>query len=556
LVACLILTAVAWYLSAAAARSGAHVQFEAATDRIATIARQQLLADETIVRASAALLSSSGAPSHEEWRRYVKELDLKERVPALRSLGFTLQVSPDPDLRAAMHRARDSGASTLAFPNLRPPTSAKSRRDPQAEPHPEAMLYVPVYETAVIPAGVARRRATLRGYLFAVLDQDELIRGVLGSGPGNITCRLAISPHQPAAAAPAFTASRELGAPAHGGILACESDHALAGQSALPQLVLATGIPVSLLLFVGAFAVTTTRQRAQSLADQITANLRREAQERRREEINLRQIQRLDALATLSRGIAHELGDSVEEILEHGDVLRNAVPPESLLRRPIESIVGAGLRARSALERIVAFSRGGVGERIPIHAQSLLTQILEEVRDSLPAGVRLGQELHAGDAAIVGDPTQIQQIVTSLCSNALDAMRAGGVLSVYLDLVSLEDSRTYATATALPGDYVRLRVRDSGVGIAPERLERIFDPYFTSQDTGFALGLGLTLVQSIANDLGGAVDVQSEPGRGTTLTVLLPRHGNMPAAHSTGMSGSQTRLNRDPNPGARATPMR
>ena len=103
---------------------------------------------------------------------------------------------------------------------------------------------------------------------------------------------------------------------------------------------------------------------------------------------------------------------------------------------------------------------------------------------------------------------------------------------------------------------MRLRVRDSGVGIAPELLERIFDPYFTSRDTGFAMGLGLTLVQSIANDLGGAVDVQSEPGRGTTLTVLLPRHGNMPATYSTGLPGSQTRLNRDTNPGARATPMR
>ncbi len=547
LVISLTVTAVAWYVSSTAAHTEARAQFESATEHVAAITRQQLLSDEAILRGGAALLPSSGTPSHQDWRRYTAQLE--GRVAALKSLGFTAQLSPDSGLRAAMQRARDTGSTTLAFP------AGKPHSAPDA--HPESVLYVPVYHGTSPPASLAKRRASIHGYLFGVIDQNELVRSVLQSASTNMTCQIIptamgsaapVSP-PPAAAAPAYSASRELGPVAPGRGVECESP---AVQSNRPQLVLAAGIPVSLLLFVVAFALTTTQERAQQLAAQITAKLRQDAEERRREEANLRQSQKLEAISTLSRGIANELGDSIEEILEQGDLLRNAAAPESLVRERVEKVVGAGLRARSAVERILAFSRGGIGERIPLNAQSLVSQILEDVRDSLPAGVRLDQELHAGDAALVGDPRQIQQIVTSLCSNALEAMRAGGLLGIYLDLVSLEASRTYVTATALPGDYVRLRVRDSGAGIAPELIGRIFDPYFTSHGTGIAMGLGLTLVQSIANDLGGAVDVHSEVGQGTTVSILIPRYGNLSPPHSSRIPLPHLRLHRAPHPSSRA----
>ena len=103
----------------------------------------------------------------------------------------------------------------------------------------------------------------------------------------------------------------------------------------------------------------------------------------------------------------------------------------------------------------------------------------------------------------------------------------GGALTVYLDVVSLDDSRVYSTGTLFLGDYIRLRVRDSGVGMAPETLERIFDPFFTTKPPGEGTGLGLSIVRGIATDLGGAVDVQSERDLGTTVTVLLPRYGHV-----------------------------
>jgi signal transduction histidine kinase len=129
----------------------------------------------------------------------------------------------------------------------------------------------------------------------------------------------------------------------------------------------------------------------------------------------------------------------------------------------------------------------------------------------------------AGDTAVMGDPTQIHWAVMNLCMNAIQAMKAGGALTVSLDLLTLADSRAFATATLSAGEYIRLLVRDSGIGIEPDVLERIFEPFFTTKEPGAGTGLGLAVVQGIVNDLGGAVDVESEPGRGSVFTVLLPR---------------------------------
>jgi CheY-like chemotaxis protein len=104
-------------------------------------------------------------------------------------------------------------------------------------------------------------------------------------------------------------------------------------------------------------------------------------------------------------------------------------------------------------------------------------------------------------------------------------MKSGGALIVSLDLLTLGESRMFATSTLSPGEYIRLLVRDSGIGIVPEVLERIFEPFFTTKNVGAGTGLGLSLVHCIVSDLGGAVDVESEPGRGSAFTVLLPRHG-------------------------------
>ena len=194
------------------------------------------------------------------------------------------------------------------------------------------------------------------------------------------------------------------------------------------------------------------------------------------------------------------------------------------MRRYLDNIMIAGRRAKSLVERLLPRTHGGLGDRIPVHAQPVVAEALDLISGLLPAGMRVEGDLHAGDAAVMGDSTQIHRVVMNLCTNALQAMKSGGALIVSLDLLTLREWRTFATATLFPGEYIRLLVRDSGIGIVPEVLEHIFEPFFTTKKVGTGTGLGLSLVHSIVSDLGGAVDVESEPGRGSAFTVLLPRH--------------------------------
>jgi CheY-like chemotaxis protein len=200
----------------------------------------------------------------------------------------------------------------------------------------------------------------------------------------------------------------------------------------------------------------------------------------------------------------------------------------SAQRRHIDAAISAGMRAKSLVERILAFSRSGMGERVPVHVQSVVVETLEQLVASLPHGITLEQRLEAGDAAVLGDPTQVHQVVMNLCANAVQAMKSHGTLTVMLDRVDLNSPRC-ATSVLPDGAYVRLCVRDTGVGIAPQVIERIFDPFFTTKEVGVGTGLGLSLVHGIVTDLGGGIDVQSKLGDGSSFTVYLPWNTTMPA---------------------------
>jgi CheY-like chemotaxis protein len=142
--------------------------------------------------------------------------------------------------------------------------------------------------------------------------------------------------------------------------------------------------------------------------------------------------------------------------------------------------------------------------------------------------VRLERNLTADDAAVIGDPTQIHQVVLNLSTNALQAMKNGGTLRVGLEVLVLDAPAALVTGTIAAGEYVRLSVSDTGAGIDPSLRERIFDPFFTTKEVGVGTGLGLSLVHGIAADLGGGVNMQSEVGRGTTFEVYLPCCGRAP----------------------------
>jgi len=266
---------------------------------------------------------------------------------------------------------------------------------------------------------------------------------------------------------------------------------------------------------------------AGSMED-ITESKRAES-ERDRLELQLRQAQKLEAIGTLAGGIAHDFNNILAAILGYGEMAQKDSAEGSRLRRHIDAAMSAGMRAKSLVERILAFSRGGVAERAPVHVQSVVNEALDLVAASLPTGIKLERRLAAGDAGVIGDPTQVHQVVMNLCANAIQAIRSSGTLTVTLDVTEMGDT-IVATSTLARGSYLRLCVSDTGSGIAPQIRERMFDPFFTTKEVGVGTGLGLSLVHGIVTDLGGGIDIESQAGTGSTFIVYLPWQCNVAAS--------------------------
>ena len=247
--------------------------------------------------------------------------------------------------------------------------------------------------------------------------------------------------------------------------------------------------------------------------------------ELQRLEEQLRRAQRLEAMGTLAGGIAHDFNNILGVILGYGEMAARDALPGTRLKRDLDSIMAAGERGRALVERILAFSRSAVGDRVPVHAENVVREALELIAPTAPQNVTVQAHLNAGNAAMMGDPTQLHQVLTNLATNAMQAMPKGGVLEVRLHLAHLETSRVLTTGKIDAGPYLVLEVEDSGTGIASDILDRIFDPFFTTKEVGVGTGLGLSLVHGIVSQIGGAVDVSTKPGAGSLFTVYLPQSG-------------------------------
>jgi signal transduction histidine kinase/ActR/RegA family two-component response regulator len=252
-----------------------------------------------------------------------------------------------------------------------------------------------------------------------------------------------------------------------------------------------------------------------------------EASERalRESEAQLRQSQKMEAIGTLAGGIAHDFNNILGAILGYGELALQHSAEGSALRRYLHNVMHAAERAKVLVDRILGFSRSGLGERVPVNIQSVVEETLELLAASLPSTIRLEKKLEAGNAAVIGDATHLHQVAMNLFTNALQAMKPGGVLSVYLERVGLSERRSLLRGTLSPGPYVRLVVSDTGTGIPLEVVERMFDPFFTTKGVGEGTGLGLSLVHGIVTELGGAIDVVTKAGEGTRFEIWVPVAG-------------------------------
>jgi PAS domain S-box-containing protein len=243
-------------------------------------------------------------------------------------------------------------------------------------------------------------------------------------------------------------------------------------------------------------------------------------------ERRLRQAQQFEAMGTLAGGIAHDFNNILGAILGYGEMVSRDAPPGSRMRRDVDGIMAAGERGRALVDRILAFSRSGVAERFPVHVEGVVREALQLVRGSLAENIVVETSLQAGNAAMLGDPTQVHQVVMNLVTNAAQAMAGGGTLAVSLEPVLLDAPHAGTTATIRAGEYLVLTVKDNGVGIAGDIIERIFDPFFSTKEVGVGTGIGLSLVRAIVGEIGGTIDVESRVGQGSVFAVYLPRTGD------------------------------
>jgi signal transduction histidine kinase/CheY-like chemotaxis protein len=246
--------------------------------------------------------------------------------------------------------------------------------------------------------------------------------------------------------------------------------------------------------------------------------------ERRELEARLRQSEKLEAIGTLASGIAHDFNSILSAILGYGDMAMLALDPQSRARRHVQEMVAAGGRAVSLVDSILLFTRSSRRALRAIRVQPILEEAVEMLRAANPAGIAIRARHNEGATAatVMGDATQLNQVIMNLCMNAIQALNNTGTVDIALGVVDVAGELSLVSGSLHPGRYVRLAVTDTGCGMDAATMERIFEPFFTTKPAGHGTGLGLATVHGIVSDLNGRIDVQSQPGVGSTFNVYLP----------------------------------
>lgn len=234
--------------------------------------------------------------------------------------------------------------------------------------------------------------------------------------------------------------------------------------------------------------------------------------------------QRMESIGTLAGGIAHDLNNVLAPILLSIELLKlDEENPET--RETLETIEDSARRGADMVRQVLSFARGVESARVDLDVKRVVTDVERVVRDTFPKNITFRNEMPDDLWPLLGDPTQIHQVLLNLFVNARDAMPDGGTLRLEAANVSIDEHYAELSGQAEAGSYVRLSVIDNGEGMAPEVVQQVFDPFFTTKEVGKGTGLGLSTVAAIVRGHDGFVNVYSEPGRGTTFRVYLPAGG-------------------------------
>lgn len=251
----------------------------------------------------------------------------------------------------------------------------------------------------------------------------------------------------------------------------------------------------------------------------------------------LRQSQKLEAVGYLTGGVAHDFNNLLTVILGNAMLLQEQLAGNERLQSLATMIESAAQRGAELTQRMLAFSRRQALDPQVIDVNALVGGMEAMFRRTLPEDIELQLRCDPDTWATEVDPGQLEVALLNLVVNARDAMPGGGHLVISIGNAHLDADATRGLAGVAPGDYVRLTVTDTGSGIAPELLHRVFDPFFTTKEVGKGSGLGLSMVYGFVKQSNGHIHLGSEPGRGTTVTLYLPRSAATPAALESPRSG-------------------
>jgi len=263
-------------------------------------------------------------------------------------------------------------------------------------------------------------------------------------------------------------------------------------------------------------------RRATAVVHDITERKQSEM-EKQRLEAQLRQSQKMEAVGTLAGGIAHDFNNILSAIVGYTEMARMDLPQGAVSGKSLDEVLKASERAKDLVRQILAFSRRTEHDSKALRVEPVVKEALRMLRSSLPSSIDIRWTIRPALPAIIGDPTRIHQILMNLCTNAAQAIEdEQGVIEVRLEEAGLDELGAAKVGDLPPGRYIRLTVRDTGIGMPPDVRERIFDPYFTTKEAGEGTGLGLAVVYGIVSDYGGGVTVESEVGQGSRFSLFLP----------------------------------
>ena len=270
------------------------------------------------------------------------------------------------------------------------------------------------------------------------------------------------------------------------------------------------------------FEVTATPMQAD-LGGKAWVLVLRDVTEDRRLQRRALQQDRLVALGELAAGIAHDFNNILTPVLLYTDMTMNRLESESRLHSNLQQVLQATHRAKNLVSQILTFSREAPQARRLVDLQVVCEEVLNLIRAVLPSTIELRQQFVGQTHTILADPTQIHQVLMNLCTNAYHAMRSqGGILTVELDTVTVDATLAAQHTNLEAGEFVRLTISDTGLGMDQDTMDRIFDPFFTTKGVGEGTGMGLAVVYGIVTSYGGFVTVESQRDQGATFQIYLP----------------------------------